>query len=210
MKIVLLGAPGAGKGTQAENIKNLLNIPAISTGAILRNAIKHGTPVGEKVKSYMEAGELVPDNVIIALVKERLAQPDCENGFILDGFPRTATQAEELEAIGVELDAVLSIELPDEEIERRLTGRRVCSNCAQSYHIVHNRPKEEDICDTCGGALTLREDDKPETVRSRLSVYHKSTEPLKAWYQRKSKLKPVLSDEDLAVTMVRVREALGI
>lgn len=210
MRIILLGAPGSGKGTQAENIKSRLHIPAISTGAILREAIKQGTALGADAKSYVDAGKLVPDGVMVALIKERLGQPDCQNGYILDGFPRTVAQAEALEAIGVELDAVISIEVPDDEIERRLTGRRVCSACGRSWHVIYNPPRREGACDGCGGELVRREDDEPETVRRRLKVYHESTEPLKGWYQRKSRLRTVVSHEDVAVTTARTNEALGI
>lgn len=210
MKIILLGAPGSGKGTQAENIQSRLHIPAISTGAILREAIKRGTKLGEDAKGYIDAGKLVPDGVVVALIRERLSEPDCENGYILDGFPRTIAQAEALDETGIVLDAVISIEVPDDEIERRLTGRRVCEGCGQTYHTLYNPPKREGVCDGCSGSLVRRADDEPETVRSRLKVYHESTEPLKGWYQRKGRLRTVVSSENVAVTTARTAEALGI
>lgn len=210
MRIILLGAPGAGKGTQAENIQSRLHIPAVSTGAILRDAIKQETELGESAKSYIDVGKLVPDRIVVALIRERLSKPDCENGYILDGYPRTIAQAEALEACGIELDVVLSIEVPDDEIERRLTGRRICENCGHSYHMLYNPPRRESSCDNCGGALVRRADDEPETVRNRLRIYHESTEPLKGFYQRTGKLKTVVSHEDVAVTTQRTNEALGI
>ena len=179
MKLIMLGAPGAGKGTQAEILSAKLGIPTISTGNILRAAIKDGTPIGLQAKSYMDAGKLVPDEVIIGIVAERLAQPDCASGFILDGVPRTIGQAEALDQAGVTFDHVLSIEISDAEIEERMEGRRVCSTCGAPYHIHAKPPKQEGICDSCGGVLMQRDDDRPETVRHRLEVYHSETEPLK-------------------------------
>ena len=183
MKIILLGAPGAGKGTQAEIISKKLGIPTISTGNILRAAGKAGTPIGLEAKSYMDAGKLVPDEVIIGIIQERLAQSDCANGFILDGVPRTIAQAEALDAHGIHFDAVLSLEIADSVIEARMTGRRTCHTCGATYHIVAAPPKQEGICDKCGGELEQRKDDQPETVKHRLEVYHNETEPLKDYYQ---------------------------
>ena len=179
MNLILLGAPGAGKGTQAEIICAKLNIPSISTGNILRAAVKDGTEMGLKAKSFMDAGALVPDEVIIGILKERLAQPDCANGFILDGVPRTIAQAESLEKAGIRFDDVISIEIPDEAIMERMSGRRVCEHCGASYHLVAVPPKVPGVCDSCGGKLIQRHDDEPETVKHRLEVYHKETEPLK-------------------------------
>ena len=183
MKIILLGAPGAGKGTQAEIISKKLGIPTISTGNILRAAVKAGTPIGLEAKSYMDAGKLVPDEVIIGIIQERLAESDCANGFILDGVPRTIAQAEALDAHGIHFDAVLSLEIADSVIEARMTGRRTCHTCGATYHIVAAPPKQEGICDKCGGELEQRKDDQPETVKYRLEVYHNETEPLKDYYQ---------------------------
>ena len=183
MKIILLGAPGAGKGTQAEIISKKLGIPTISTGNILRAAVKAGTPIGLEAKSYMDAGKLVPDEVIIGIIQERLAESDCANGFILDGVPRTIAQAEALDAHGIHFDAVLSLEIADSVIEARMTGRRTCHTCGATYHIVAAPPKQEGICDKCGVELEQRKDDQPETVKHRLEVYHNETEPLKDYYQ---------------------------
>ena len=183
MKIILLGAPGAGKGTQAEIISKKLGIPTISTGNILRAAVKAGTPIGLEAKSYMDAGKLVPDEVIIGIIQERLAESDCANGFILDGVPRTIAQAEALDAHGIHFDAVLSLEIADSVIEARMTGRRTCHTCGATYHIVAAPPKQEGVCDKCGGELEQRKDDQPETVKHRLEVYHNETEPLKDYYQ---------------------------
>ena len=191
MKLILLGAPGAGKGTQAEILSKKLNIPTISTGNILRAAVKNGTPVGLKAKEYMDAGKLVPDDVIIGIVAERLAEPDCANGYILDGVPRTIAQAEALEKAGIQFDAVVSIEISDETIMERMSGRRVCESCGASYHLVAVPPKQEGVCDSCGGKLVQRKDDAPETVKARLEVYHKETEPLKAFYAQRGLLKSV-------------------
>ena len=191
MKLILLGAPGAGKGTQAEIISQKLNIPTISTGNILRAAVANGTPVGLKAKEYMDAGKLVPDDVIIGVISERLAEPDCQKGYILDGVPRTIAQAEALEKAGIQFDAVVSIEISDEEIERRMTGRRTCVNCGATYHMVAAPPKQEGVCDKCGQALQQRKDDKPETVKARLATYHKETEPLKDFYAQRGVLKSI-------------------
>ena len=210
MKLILLGAPGAGKGTQAEVLSAKLNIPTISTGNILRAAIKDGTPTGLKAKSYMDNGQLVPDEVVIAIVAERLAQEDCANGFILDGMPRTLPQAEALDKAGVKLDHVLSIEISDEEIEQRMSGRRVCAQCGASYHIVAQPTKVEGVCDSCGGPVVLRDDDKPETVRQRLAVYHEQTEPLKGYYQSKGLLSSVDNQPTIEATTKVILEALGL
>jgi adenylate kinase len=188
MKIIFLGAPGAGKGTQADILAEKLGIPTISTGVIIREALKCGTEMGLKAKKFIEAGELVPDDVVIGIIKERLAKADCQNGFILDGFPRTVPQAEALDAMGVELDKIVSIEVPDENIVERMSGRRVCAKCGASYHVVFNPSGDGAHCDKCGEELSLRKDDAPEVVKSRLEVYHSTTEPLKDYYLAKGKL----------------------
>ena len=197
MNLILLGAPGAGKGTQAEILVEKLGIPAISTGNMLREAIANGTPVGLQAKHYMDNGLLVPDEVILGIVAERVAQPDCAKGFILDGVPRTLAQAEALEAKGVRIDHVVSIEIDDSVIEGRMTGRRVCSKCGASYHIVANPPKTEGVCDSCGSELIIRKDDAPETVRRRLDVYHAETEILKDFYQKLGKLRLVEGNQPI-------------
>lgn len=191
MRLILLGAPGAGKGTQAEILSKELNIPSISTGNILRAAMKNGTPVGLEAKSYVEAGKLVPDEVIIGIIKDRLAEPDCEKGYILDGVPRTIAQAEALEEAGIKFDHVVSMEVADATIMERMSGRRVCSKCGASYHVVAVPPKVEGVCDVCGGELVVRKDDKPETVQNRLAVYHRETEPLKDFYHERGVFYPV-------------------
>lgn len=188
MKLMFLGVPGAGKGTQAEIVSKNHSIPTISTGALLRTAMKEGTELGLKAKAFISAGELVPDDVVIGIIKDRLGEDDCKNGFILDGFPRTVPQAKALEDMKIEMDLVISIEVSDESIIKRMGGRRLCSECGASYHTEHIPPKKEGVCDTCGGALMIREDDKPETVISRLEVYHKQTEPLKEFYSERGKL----------------------
>ena len=191
MKLILLGAPGAGKGTQAEILSETLAIPAVSTGNIIRAALKNETPMGLAAKSYMDAGNLVPDDIVIGIIKERLAEPDCANGFILDGFPRTIPQAQALEDLGVEIDRVISLEVPDEKIVTRMSGRRVCGECGASYHTEYKKPAVENVCDVCGDPLIRRKDDAPETVQERLRVYHEQTEPLKAFYEKSGKLKLV-------------------
>lgn len=208
MKLILLGAPGAGKGTQAEKICEKLNIPAISTGNILRAAVNDGTEMGLKAKSYMDAGQLVPDEVVIGIIKDRLNDDDCKNGFILDGFPRTIPQAQALLDSGVDIDKVIDIEVPDEAITKRMSGRRVCSKCANSYHIEYKKPKVDGICDACGGELIQRKDDAPQTVLDRLVEYHKMTEPLKGFYENLGKLKVVEGQEDVADTTKLVFAAL--
>ncbi len=210
MKLILLGAPGAGKGTQAEILSAKLGIPTISTGNILRAAIKDGTPIGLEAKSYMDAGKLVPDAVIIGVVADRLKQPDCAKGFILDGVPRTLPQAEALDAAGVTFDKVLSIEISDREIEERMSGRRVCQSCGAPYHVKAKPPKREGVCDACGGALVQRADDAPETVRHRLEVYHAETEPLKGYYAEKGLLAPVANQDTIEGTTRVMMEALGL
>ncbi len=209
MKLILLGAPGAGKGTQAEIIASKLSIPTISTGNILREAIRNGTKTGLEAKRYMDEGKLVPDDVIIGIVADRVAQQDCAGGYILDGMPRTIPQAQALEDRGIHFDHVISIEIADEVIEKRMTGRRVCSNCGASYHIVANPPKAEGVCDSCGGALTIRKDDAPETVRNRLSVFHKETEPLKEFYQKLGKLQLVDGNQAIEKATSAIMEVLG-
>ena len=208
MKLILLGAPGAGKGTQAEKICEKFNIPAISTGNIIRAALKNGTEMGLKAKAYMEAGQLVPDDVVIGIIKDRLVEDDCKNGFILDGFPRTIPQAQALEDMGVEIDAVVDIEVPDEKITARMSGRRVCSKCANSYHMEYKKPKVEGVCDACGGELVQRKDDAPETVQARLVEYHEVTEPLKGFYEKLGKLRIVEGQEEVADTTKLVFAAL--
>lgn len=210
MKMILLGAPGAGKGTQAERLCKVLNIPTISTGNILRAAVKNGTPVGLKAKEYMDAGKLVPDEVIIGVISERLAEADCQNGFILDGVPRTIPQAEALEKAGISFDAVVSIEISDEEIVERMAGRRVCAACGAPYHVKNMPPKVEGVCDACGGKLEARADDKPEVVRDRLQVYHKETAPLKDFYAARNLLKTVDNQPTVAETTTAILNALGL
>lgn len=188
MKLMFLGAPGAGKGTQAEIVSKRHSIPTISTGALLRTAMKEGTELGLKAKAFISAGELVPDDVVIGIIKDRLGEDDCKNGFILDGFPRTVPQAQALEDMKIEMDLVISIEVSDDSIIKRMGGRRLCSECGASYHTEHIPPKKEGVCDACGGTLMIRDDDKPETVISRLEVYHKQTEPLKEFYSERGKL----------------------
>ena len=210
MKLILLGAPGAGKGTQAEILSARLDIPTISTGNILRAAIKEGTPIGLEAKSYMDAGKLVPDSVIIGVVAQRLEQPDCAKGFILDGVPRTIGQAEALDKAGVTFDHVLSIEISDQEIEERMSGRRVCQSCGAPYHVKARPPKQEGVCDSCGGQLVQRADDAAETVRRRLEVYHAETEPLKGFYEAKGILAPVANQDTIEGTTKVIMEALGL
>ncbi len=210
MKLILLGAPGAGKGTQAEILSRKLGIPTISTGNILRAAMKNGTPVGLEAKAYVEAGKLVPDDVIIGIVRERLAESDCAGGFILDGMPRTIPQAQALELAGVDIDTALSIEIADETIISRMSGRRSCPDCGATFHVISNPPKAEGVCDLCGGKLTVRKDDAPETVQARLDVYHSETEPLKAFYQARGKLKSVDNQPTIELTSEAVFKALGI
>ena len=210
MRLILLGAPGAGKGTQAEILSRELGIPTISTGNILRAAIREGTAVGLKAKALIDAGKLVDDETIMGIVSERLAKEDCANGYILDGVPRTIPQAEAMEAMGIEIDAALSIEIADETIVERMSGRRTCKNCSQTFHVVYNPPKQEGVCDFCGGELTIRRDDAPETVKARLETYHRETEPLKAFYQARGKLVCVENQPSIEETTAVIRSALGI
>ena len=209
MNLILLGAPGAGKGTQAELLVEKLSIPAISTGNMLREAIANGTELGKKAKQYMDEGNLVPDELILGIIGQRVAQPDCANGFILDGVPRTLAQAEALEARGVKIDHVVSIEIDDAVIEGRMTGRRVCGKCGASYHIVANPPKTEGICDQCGSELMIRKDDAPETVRKRLQVYHATTEVLKDFYGKLGRLRLVNGSQSIEGANEDILKAIG-
>ena len=208
MKLILLGAPGAGKGTQAEVICNHLSVPTISTGNIIRAALKAETEMGLKAKEFINNGQLVPDAVVIGIIKERLAEDDCKNGFILDGFPRTIPQAEALDEMGIEIDKVIDIEVPDEKIVERMSGRRVCPACGNSYHLLYKKPEKEGICNACGAELIIRADDHPNTVKERLDVYHSQTEPLKEFYGKKNKLFIVEGQEEVADTSALVLKAL--
>lgn len=208
MKLILLGAPGAGKGTQSEFIVDKYKIPALSTGNLLREAIKNGTPVGMQAKTYMDAGQLVPDDVVIGVIKERMQQPDAANGFILDGVPRTVAQAEELEKMGVDIDLVLDIEVKEENVIERLSGRRVCEKCGASYHTVFKPSKVPEVCDRCGGRLIIRKDDEPETIRKRLQAYHEQTEPLVDFYQQRGKLAKIEGSYSVEKTRDRIFEEL--
>ena len=210
MKIIFLGAPGAGKGTQAERVSVRFGIPTISTGAIIRSAIKDGTAMGLEAKKFIEAGELVPDDVVIGIVKERLSQSDCDKGYILDGFPRSVPQAKALDEMGVVLDKVISLEVSDETIVERMSGRRVCAGCGKTFHIKHLPSEKGDICDACDGQLVIRADDAPDVVRSRLEVYHSTTEPLKDYYRESGKLCTVEGIDGVDETTKRTFEALGI
>ena len=206
--LILLGAPGAGKGTQAEQICKHFSIPAISTGNIIREALKSGTEMGLKAKAYTEAGKLVPDDVVIGIIRERLAMDDCQNGFILDGFPRTIPQAEALDGMGVRIDKVIDIDVPDDSIVRRMSGRRVCERCGASYHLLYKRPAVEGKCDLCAGALVQRKDDHPDTVKARLAVYHEQTEPLKAYYEKQGKLFSIDGRGDIAEITAQIIAAV--
>ena len=210
MRLILLGAPGAGKGTQAEILSRLLEVPTISTGNILRAAMKAGTEVGLKAKSYVESGKLVPDEVIIGIIQERLREPDCANGYILDGVPRTIPQAQTMEDMGIDIDCALSIEVEDEVIVRRMSGRRTCKDCSATFHVESNPPKQPGVCDFCGGELTIRKDDAPETVKNRLTTYHRETEPLKAFYAERGKLREVQNQPTIEATTAAIRDCLGI
>ena len=209
MNLILMGAPGAGKGTQAEIISEKFQSPAISTGEILRAAIKAGTELGKTAQSFMDSGNLVPDEVVIGIIKEHLSSDACKNGFILDGFPRSVAQAEALESFGVKIDAVLAIEVEDERIVARMGGRRVCPTCGASYHVSYNPPAKEGICDKCSAELIIRKDDAAETVRNRLVTYHNQTEPLKAFYAERDLLIVVEGQEELDDTTRLVSEALA-
>jgi adenylate kinase len=210
MNLILFGPPGAGKGTQGEIICETLHIPTISTGAMIRAAIKDGTELGKQASELIKSGALVPDEVVVGIVKERLANPDCANGFILDGFPRTIPQAEALDQLGVHIDCVLSLEVSDETIVERMSGRRSCPGCGATYHVKYNPSADGKTCDSCGTELTLRADDKPETVLNRLQVYHTETEPLKDYYAKKNLLKTVVGQASVDDTTRLVKEVLGI
>lgn len=208
MKLILLGAPGAGKGTQAEVICKHLGIPAISTGNILREALKSGTEMGLKAKTFMDAGQLVPDEVVIGIIQDRLKEADCANGFVLDGFPRTIPQAEALDAAGIQIDRVIEIDVPDEKVIARMSGRRVCEACGASYHLLYKKPEKEGVCTQCGGTLVQRKDDHPDTVKDRLRVYHEQTAPLKGYYEKQGKLYAVPGQEEVADTTALTLKAL--
>ena len=210
MKIIFLGAPGAGKGTQAELVSAKLGIPTISTGVILREAIKNQTPLGVTAQSYIEKGQLVPDELVIDILSARLSQSDCANGYILDGFPRTIAQAEALDAMNVTIDKVINICVPDEKIVERLAGRRSCSNCGATYHVVYNPSVDGVHCTACGKELTVRSDDKPETILSRLEVYHKQTTPLEEFYRNRGILCDVEGQEELSDTIALTMKALDL
>ena len=210
MKIIFLGAPGAGKGTQADRLSVRLGIPTISTGAIIRSAIKDGTKMGREAKKFIDAGAFVSDEIVIGIVKERLNESDCDKGYILDGFPRSVPQAQALDNMGVTLDKVISLEVGDEEIIDRMSGRRVCAACGKTYHVIHLPPVKEGVCDACGGELRVRTDDAPDVVRSRLEVYHSTTEPLKDYYREKGLLCIVDGADTVEETTRRTLEALGI
>ena len=209
MNLILLGAPGAGKGTQAELLVQKLGIPSISTGNMLREAMANGSELGKQVKSYMDSGSLVPDELILGIVAERVSRPDCQKGFILDGVPRTLAQAQALDAKGVRIDHVVSMEIDDDVIVGRMSGRRVCTKCGASYHITANPPKAEGICDLCGAAVATRKDDAPETVRHRLNVYHESTEILKDYYARQGKLRLVAGNQSIEGAQSEILAAIG-
>ena len=210
MKIIFLGAPGAGKGTQAERVSERLGIPTISTGAIIRTAVKNGTKRGIEAKKFIEHGNLVPDEIVIDIVKERLAKSDCDKGYILDGFPRSVPQAIALDEMGVSLDYVISLEVSDETIVERMSGRRVCSNCGKTFHTISRPSSKGELCDACDTQLTIRTDDAPDVVRSRLKVYHSTTEPLKDHYREKGLLRIVYGADEVEETTKRTFEALGI
>ena len=209
MKLILLGAPGAGKGTQAETLSKELGIPTISTGNMLREAIQNQSPIGLEAQRFMDNGQLVPDDVIIGIVEERVARDDCKNGYILDGVPRTIAQAEALERFGVAIDNVVSIEIEDAVIEARMSGRRVCPRCGATYHIMANPPKTDGVCDSCGSELIIRKDDRPETVHDRLAVFHMLTEPLKDFYAKQGKLRIVKGDQPINAVYREILTALG-
>ena len=210
MNLILLGAPGAGKGTQAEMLIEQLQIPSISTGNMLREAMANGSDLGKQVKTYMDSGSLVPDDVIMSLIAQRVAQPDCNNGFILDGVPRTLAQAEAMEAKGIKIDCVVSIEVDDADITARMSGRRVCTKCGATYHIVNNPTKTEGICDLCGEAVAIRKDDEPATVLHRLEVYHQTTEVLKSFYQERGLLRLIQGNQPISGTHQDILKAIGV
>lgn len=210
MNLILLGAPGAGKGTQAEVISEALNIPQISTGNMLREAVKNGTSYGLKAKEAMESGALVSDEIVIGILKDRIAQDDCRNGFILDGFPRTVAQAEALDQMGVKIDKVIEIFVDDAVIQKRLSGRRVCEGCGASYHVDYKPTHTEGVCDKCGGKTIMRKDDHPDTILERLKVYHSQTAPLKEFYSKQGKLETVVGQEELTETSRLTLKAVGV
>jgi adenylate kinase len=210
MKIVMLGAPGAGKGTQAQMIAEKFGLPHISTGDIFRANIKNGTELGKKAKAFMDAGKLVPDEIIIDIIKERTAKPDCAHGYILDGVPRTIPQAEAMEEMGLEVDIALSIEIEDHVIIERMAGRRTCKECSQTFHVVSNPPKQDGVCDFCGGELHIRKDDAPEIVMDRLETYHRETEPLKEFYAQRGKLVSVENQPSIDAMTAEIKKALEI
>ena len=207
MRLILLGAPGAGKGTQADFIKDKLNIPVVSTGNLLRSAMAHGTELGKKVASFMDSGSLVPDELVLDLVRERIAQPDCEKGMIFDGFPRTVAQAEALDKV-MKVDAVIFLHVEDDVIVHRMGGRRTCPECQTTYHVVSHPPKQEGVCDKCGSELGIRKDDRPEVVRQRLAVYHKQTEPIVKYYEAQGLLKVIECEDTIEGTSALVEKAL--
>ena len=208
MNIIMLGAPGAGKGTQAAVLCEHFGIPTISTGNMIREALKNGTEMGLKAKSFMDEGKLVPDEVVIGIGKERLAEDDCKKGFILDGFPRTIPQAEALDEMGVDIEYVINIDISDERIVNRMSGRRVCESCGRPYHLVNLKPKKDGVCDDCNGTLVQRKDDHPDTVLARLEVYHKETEPLVAYYEKQGKLVNVEGVDDVETTKNAILKAI--
>lgn len=210
MKLIMLGAPGAGKGTQAQILSDKFGIPSISTGAIIRGAIKNETPTGKLAKGYIDKGELVPDEVVIGIIKERLSESDCDGGFILDGFPRTIPQAEALQEGGVRIDKALEIAVSDDEIIARLSGRRVCSGCGAPYHMISCPPPADNVCPKCGAEIITRKDDLPETIKHRLDVYHEQTEPLKGFYGEQGKLAVVNGENGIEETTRLALEALGV
>lgn len=210
MKMILLGAPGAGKGTQAEIVSKKLNVPIIGTGNIIREAISSGSELGKRFQSYTEHGKLVPDELVVEMVANRLEQPDCEGRYILDGFPRTVVQAQEFEEMGGKVDAVISLEITDKQIIDRMTGRRVCDVCGTPYHISHNPPKHEGVCDKCGGTLDVRKDDAPGTVLKRLEVYHKQTEPLVDYYRKNGMLTSIDATMEMDQVTAKILSVLGV
>ena len=210
MKLILVGAPGAGKGTQAEKLIEKLGIPSISTGNILREHLKKGTELGEKARGFMESGALVPDDLIVDMLKARLSEPDCKEGYILDGYPRTVRQAEALTEMGAGIDRVVSIETDDESIIRRISGRRLCKNCGASYNLLFNKPEKDGVCSKCGSPLIQRDDDREETVRARLEVFHRQTEPVKAYYEKEGILLRVDGTGDIPDVTKKIFDALGL
>ena len=213
MKIIMLGAPGAGKGTQAKKIAEKYSIPHISTGDIFRANIKNNTELGQKAKTYMDKGELVPDELVVDLIMDRFKEADCANGYVLDGFPRTIIQARKLADIcsmfNFKIDAVINLDIPEDVLVKRLSGRRTCADCGKSYHIVYNPPKKEGVCDVCGGELILRDDDKAETVKKRLDVYHEQTAPLIAHYKEAGSLHEIDGTQDIKVVFEEIKSILG-